>query len=64
MTSMAPLSLGTVEGVEGLAYNLLVMRESNPMATARKLRASVGGNVAMVSLPTVKRALIRQGRLA
>ena len=37
---------------------------SNPMSTARQLRVSVGGNVASVSLPTVKRALKRQGRLA
>jgi hypothetical protein len=34
------------------------------MATARQLRTLVGGNVATVSLPTVKRTLIRQGRLA
>lgn len=37
---------------------------TNPLATARQLQASIGGNVATVSLPTVKRALRRQGRIS
>jgi predicted ArsR family transcriptional regulator len=36
----------------------------NPVATARQLRATVGGRVASVSLSTIKRALTHQGRLA
>jgi transposase len=36
----------------------------NPRATARQLRALVGGNVANASLTTVKDALLRQGKRA
>jgi len=35
----------------------------NPTATAREIRSSVGGNTASVSLCTIRRSLIRQGRL-
>jgi transposase len=36
----------------------------NPHMTAREIRVSVGGSVAQVSINTVKRSLIRQGRFA
>jgi len=43
---------------------LVTLSTINPQATARQLRALVGGNVAKASLTTVKDALQRHGKQA